>query len=501
MLDLFPGEQRRVGARGRRRGLECCGLERSPPTATRSTASSFDGRVVTWTGDDLVDAGIRLELELPAVDDPKWLVPGVFYGENRPAACTRHLPALTRRSHVDVERMESDAWSFRADRCATPAVLTDGAGLATSETQPARAERRRLCAARRRPPHLARLPVPRGAAALRRLRDAGAARRAHVPVAAGRARRARVRRARARRPPSSRACAAAAPFADPAWVSVEDAAAARRVGSLPLALQADSAAPDRDRGVRPRRVRRSRRPRPHARLVGQRRAVRLRAPAARSPRRQRRLRRRRRVGARPHRGQPHARRDVLGAVDGRRRLDDRLASRPHAPARAHARRRGALHASRRRPLGATRRARTSPSRCAAQRDDGALPAAHHVADRRSGVMGGHGRHGVDPGARRGGRARRSAPRRRVLRTVRALVRRAGGRRSRADLRGRVRRADGVRRARGLGDRGARRRLAAHLPLQPTTSRSASARCSAGTGSARAAPTRRRRRTSTCTRSG
>jgi hypothetical protein len=32
--------------------------------------------------------------------------------------------------------MESDAWSFRADRCATVAVLTAGAGLRTTETSP-----------------------------------------------------------------------------------------------------------------------------------------------------------------------------------------------------------------------------------------------------------------------------------------------------------------------------------------------------------------------------
>jgi hypothetical protein len=95
----------------------------------------FDGTAATWTGDAPVEAGIRAELELPAVDDPKWLVPGVFYGENRPASCTRIFPRFT-PGHVDVERMESDAWSFRADRCAIPAVLTDGAGLVTSEQGP-----------------------------------------------------------------------------------------------------------------------------------------------------------------------------------------------------------------------------------------------------------------------------------------------------------------------------------------------------------------------------
>jgi hypothetical protein len=95
----------------------------------------FDGNRVRFAGESPVDAGIRAELELAAVDDPKWLVPGVFYGENRPEACTRIYPRWV-PDRVDVDRMESYTWSFRADRCATVAVLTDGSGLATTETSP-----------------------------------------------------------------------------------------------------------------------------------------------------------------------------------------------------------------------------------------------------------------------------------------------------------------------------------------------------------------------------
>lgn len=94
---------------------------------------AFEGHTVTWTGAEPVDASIRYELALDG--GPDWLVPGVFYGENRPAACTRIYPRFT-EGHVDVERMESDAWSFRADRCATPAVLCGGRGLRTSEQGP-----------------------------------------------------------------------------------------------------------------------------------------------------------------------------------------------------------------------------------------------------------------------------------------------------------------------------------------------------------------------------
>ncbi len=92
----------------------------------------FDGNRVRWAGDAPVEAGIRVELELDG--EPDWLVPGVFYGENRPAACTRIYPRFA--AQVDIERMESPRWSFRADRCATPAVLSGGRGLATTERSP-----------------------------------------------------------------------------------------------------------------------------------------------------------------------------------------------------------------------------------------------------------------------------------------------------------------------------------------------------------------------------
>src|SRR5918994_780151 len=93
----------------------------------------FEGPRVTYEGREPVEAGIRFELELPATDDPRWLVPGVFYGENRPETCTRIYPRFT-PERMDLGRMESQAWSFRADRCATPAVFESGRGLATSET-------------------------------------------------------------------------------------------------------------------------------------------------------------------------------------------------------------------------------------------------------------------------------------------------------------------------------------------------------------------------------
>ena len=81
---------------------------------------------------ETVEAGIRVERRLADTDDPQWLVPGLFYGENRPAASTRIYPRYV-ATGVDIARMEADAWSFRADRCSTPAVFARGGGLLTRE--------------------------------------------------------------------------------------------------------------------------------------------------------------------------------------------------------------------------------------------------------------------------------------------------------------------------------------------------------------------------------
>ncbi|MEV0159002.1 hypothetical protein [Nonomuraea fuscirosea] len=66
-----------------------------------------------------------------AARDPWWLIPGLFYGENRPAACRRIFPRFEPGADRP-EEMVSARWGFRADRAATPAVLVwgDGGGAA-----------------------------------------------------------------------------------------------------------------------------------------------------------------------------------------------------------------------------------------------------------------------------------------------------------------------------------------------------------------------------------
>lgn len=94
----------------------------------RTDAGGLDVRVVvTHTGVSTTRASVRVTATLRDVENPWWLVPGLFYGENRPEGSFRAYPrfAVGRR---DDTALESDHWAFRADRAATPAAFVWGAG-------------------------------------------------------------------------------------------------------------------------------------------------------------------------------------------------------------------------------------------------------------------------------------------------------------------------------------------------------------------------------------
>lgn len=97
-----------------------------------------------------VAAAVAVALQVPADRDPAWLVPGLFYGENRPAESRawypRWVPDVAPRATSEDDDPASDpfaasAWWFRSDRAATPAVFASGGGLrvalATTETSAA----------------------------------------------------------------------------------------------------------------------------------------------------------------------------------------------------------------------------------------------------------------------------------------------------------------------------------------------------------------------------
>ena len=72
------------------------------PDGSAVDGFEFEGRTVRYTGEVPVDAGIRVALNVRPTDDPQWLVPGIFYGENRPERSSCVYPRFT-PGHVDVE--------------------------------------------------------------------------------------------------------------------------------------------------------------------------------------------------------------------------------------------------------------------------------------------------------------------------------------------------------------------------------------------------------------
>jgi hypothetical protein len=97
---------------------------------------------VTCLAETPVAASVRVSVEVSEANDPWWLIPGAFYGENRPAENDRVFPRFEAGASSDDEhaRMTSSEWHFRADRSATPAVFVwaapgvGGAAIATTET-------------------------------------------------------------------------------------------------------------------------------------------------------------------------------------------------------------------------------------------------------------------------------------------------------------------------------------------------------------------------------
>lgn len=91
---------------------------------------------IACTTEEPVGARITIAAEVPGTGVPFWMIPGLFYGENRPDGCDRVFPSF-RPAGGDHHGLVSDHWEFRADRCATPAVFAwtgdGGVALAAPE--------------------------------------------------------------------------------------------------------------------------------------------------------------------------------------------------------------------------------------------------------------------------------------------------------------------------------------------------------------------------------
>ncbi|HEX4443639.1 MAG TPA: hypothetical protein VHZ81_08730 [Galbitalea sp.] len=111
------------------------------PTSDFHFERTNGGVTVVYVGARPIIASVRVTVRITSARAPWWLIPGVFYGENRPADNDRVFPrfeigASSAQQHA---AMVSDEWHFRADRAATPAVFVwaapglGGAAIATSE--------------------------------------------------------------------------------------------------------------------------------------------------------------------------------------------------------------------------------------------------------------------------------------------------------------------------------------------------------------------------------
>ena len=78
---------------------------------------------VRYEGADPVAGAVRVSVAVPDAAAPWWLIPGLFYGDNRPAGNDRPYPRFEAFPAVDADAFVSAEWHFRSDRAATPAVF------------------------------------------------------------------------------------------------------------------------------------------------------------------------------------------------------------------------------------------------------------------------------------------------------------------------------------------------------------------------------------------
>jgi hypothetical protein len=139
-IDVVPiegcepvGDGFRVSGRGRR--FDAAARWRRAPTAVERWDVDLD---VTLTDGAPARGGVVVAVRLAPVSEPQWLMPGLFYGENRPEKSRARYPRYGTATGGDP--WTAGSWTFRADRAAIPIAITrDGqhtVGLATTELGP-----------------------------------------------------------------------------------------------------------------------------------------------------------------------------------------------------------------------------------------------------------------------------------------------------------------------------------------------------------------------------
>jgi hypothetical protein len=77
-------------------------------------------------------ASIAVAVRIPADEDPDWLVPAVFYRENRPADSRARYPRWVADAGSSDDPFAASEWWLRSDRTSIPAVVATGGGRRTA---------------------------------------------------------------------------------------------------------------------------------------------------------------------------------------------------------------------------------------------------------------------------------------------------------------------------------------------------------------------------------
>ena len=134
-IEPLPGGVARLAGRGELFVVEArC----TPLAASGGWAVELDVWLPVERAEPIA-AALTFALQVDADREPRWLIPGIFYGENRPAESRGAYPRWVAAS-ADGDPFASPDWWFRSDRAATPAVFASGGGrrigLATTELSP-----------------------------------------------------------------------------------------------------------------------------------------------------------------------------------------------------------------------------------------------------------------------------------------------------------------------------------------------------------------------------
>lgn len=105
---------------------------------TGDLAQRFDWFINIRNGsEDIVEFRIEISFDVDDTGTPRWMIPAMFYKNNRPEACIRKYPRYSRENN-DASDFTSDFWAFSSDRSSCPSVFcwSDNytSCLATSET-------------------------------------------------------------------------------------------------------------------------------------------------------------------------------------------------------------------------------------------------------------------------------------------------------------------------------------------------------------------------------